>query len=174
MSLNEWRALQVQPKKRAAPPRPVNLVRQKYEVREDGSQVTVLPVRLESRANFRGFTGSRKHRNKIRSERELARIVFTCHATKPEMPCKILLVRIAPCKLDRGDNLNMSFKSIRDGICDWLGIDDSTDQITWDYDQEKDLTPRTYGCRVEIFSGKLPRTCILSSPTARNDQPCHS
>lgn len=63
-------------------------------------------------------------------------------------PLEITLVRIAPRELD-GDNLQSGFKATRDGIADWLGIDDRDPAVTWKYAQEA-RAPKTYGVRVEI------------------------
>lgn len=112
--------------------------------------IVSLPLKLDSRANFRGHTRSKAHCKKIQEQRGVARIVLSAKANKPTLPCTIKLTRIAPRFLDWEDNLNMSFKSVRDGICDWLGVDDRTREITWIYDQKKPDTPRTYGCVVEI------------------------
>lgn len=150
MTLEQWRALQVErQRKRIARVATVKLTPQRYEAREDVQSLT-LPLVLESRANFRGHTRSRKHVQDIKQQRYTTKIVLSAVARRPKLPCTIRLVRIAPRKLDKDDNLNMAFKSVRDGICDWLLVDDRDDRIGWDYDQESASTPRTYGCRIEI------------------------
>lgn len=52
--------------------------------------------------------------------------------------CKfeIELTRCASRKFD-SDNLVSSFKAVRDGIADWLGINDGSDRIEWRYSQIK-------------------------------------
>jgi hypothetical protein len=68
---------------------------------------------------------------------------------KPVLPCTVTLTRIAPRELD-GDNLQGGFKSVRDGIADWLGVkDDSDPRITWRYAQAKGKV-REYTARVRI------------------------
>jgi hypothetical protein len=51
-------------------------------------------------------------------------------------PVAVTLTRIAPRKLD-DDNLRGAMKHIRDGVADWLEIDDGDDRIQWLYGQEK-------------------------------------
>lgn len=69
----------------------------------------------------------------------------------------VKLVRIASRKLDTGDNLNYSFKWIRDSIADIIypgmkaGRADDTDLIEWQYDQEKGK-PKEKALRVEIYA----------------------
>lgn len=48
----------------------------------------------------------------------------------------VTLTRLGPRKLD-SDNLAGSFKAIRDGVADALGIDDGSELIQWEYRQEK-------------------------------------
>lgn len=54
---------------------------------------------------------------------------------KPE-GIAVTIVRIAPRKLD-SDNLARAAKAIRDGIADWLGIDDGDERIDWRYAQRR-------------------------------------
>ena len=51
-------------------------------------------------------------------------------------PAIITLTRIAPRKLD-SDNLAGGFKAARDGIADWLNIDDGDERLTWVYAQRR-------------------------------------
>jgi hypothetical protein len=53
---------------------------------------------------------------------------------------EITLTRLAPRTLD-SDNLVGALKAVRDGVADWLGIDDGSDRIIWNYNQE--YLPRT-------------------------------
>ena len=45
------------------------------------------------------------------------------------------------------DNLASGFKSTRDGVADWLGIDDGSKRLTWVYKQVKG-PPKTYEAEV--------------------------
>ena len=44
----------------------------------------------------------------------------------------VTLTRIAPRRLD-GDNLAAALKSVRDGVADWLSVDDGSDLVSWYY-----------------------------------------
>ncbi len=121
-----------------------------------------IPMRLPSRANFRGHTRSRKHTKMVREQRGVTRLVLSARAERrPKLPCVICLTRIAPRSLDHADNLPMSMKSVRDGIADWLGVDDRSDQIQWQYDQRKGSGPRVNELQVEVFENEDPWGCKL-------------
>ncbi len=60
---------------------------------------------------------------------------------------KINLTRLAPRSLD-SDNLCCALKAVRDGIADWLRIDDGSKRLKWDYDQKR--ISKTKSIRVEI------------------------
>ena len=104
-------------------------------------------MRIESVANKREHWSKRARRAK--QQRELA--AWSLRATgkdAPPAPLTIKLTRIAPKQLD-SDNLSSGFKACRDGIADWLGIDDGDKGLTWAYAQERGK-PKTYLVRVEI------------------------
>ena len=66
---------------------------------------------------------------------------------RPRGPFRFMLVRVAPRTLDPNENLPMCFKSVADGIADWLNVDDRSGLLC-EYDQEKAPTPNTYGCLI--------------------------
>lgn len=59
-----------------------------------------------------------------------------CAAISHPVPCAVTLTRIAPRALD-GDNLQASLKNVRDGVADWLKVDDRDPRVTWSYAQRK-------------------------------------
>lgn len=67
---------------------------------------------------------------------------------KVELPCVVTITRVAPRSLD-GDNLQAGCKAIRDGVADWLGLDDADPRVTWRYEQERGA-PRQYMAIVEF------------------------
>lgn len=72
------------------------------------------------------------------------------------LPCTVHLTRIGPKKLDSDDNLNISFKAIRDAIAAKLGVDDGEDdKINFVYHQEP-CKVRRYSIIVEIVSNLPP------------------
>jgi hypothetical protein len=60
----------------------------------------------------------------------------------------IYLTRIAPRRLD-GDNLQRALSAVRDGVAEWLRIDDGSERLMWDYAQEKGV-PWQYAVRVVL------------------------
>ena len=64
-------------------------------------------------------------------------------------PIQITLTRIAPRRLD-DDNLASGFKATRDGVADWLGIDDGAKRLEWRYAQRKGR-PGQLGAEVVVM-----------------------
>jgi hypothetical protein len=104
--------------------------------------VIELPIKTVSTLNVREHWAVRAKRNKThRNETHWA-----CKGLKRvDPPMTITLTRLGKRKLD-GDNLQGALKSVRDGVADWLGIDDGDDRLTWVYRQETGA----YGVRIEI------------------------
>jgi hypothetical protein len=69
-------------------------------------------------------------------ERRLAATVCRLYAGEVALPVVVTLTRIAPRRLD-GDNCAGGLKHWRDGIADWLGIDDADPRVSWRYEQER-------------------------------------
>lgn len=63
------------------------------------------------------------------------------------IPCSVKLTRRGLRAMD-SDGLAISFKAIRDGIADRLGINDNDERVTWVYSQER---AKGYSVRVEII-----------------------
>ena len=73
-------------------------------------------------------------------------------ATKWEygvFPCTVTLTRVAPRELD-DDNLIGGFKSVRDGVADWLGLADNDPRVKWRYAQQRAPKARLYSALIEI------------------------
>ncbi len=106
-----------------------------------------LPLTVVSTANMREHHMARARRAKL--HRETARWALSRYPVAPGAgPVTITLIRIAPRKLD-DDNLQSAFKASRDGVADWLGVDDGHPSLTWLYAQRKGL-PNQYGAEVVI------------------------
>lgn len=67
-----------------------------------------------------------------------------------QLPAVVLLTRIAPRELD-DDNLRGALKAVRDGVADWLGVDDRDKRVRWEYGQAKGGV-KQYAVGVEISS----------------------
>lgn len=53
------------------------------------------------------------------------------------LPCTVTLTRIAPSNGLDGDNLQGSLKACRDGVADWLKVDDADPRVVWKYAQRR-------------------------------------
>ena len=65
------------------------------------------------------------------------------------LPVTVVLTRVAPRRLD-GDNLQSGFKAVRDGVADWLGVDDGNGLIDWQYVQRSGR-PGEYAVEIEVI-----------------------
>jgi hypothetical protein len=107
-----------------------------------------VPIKIVSVANLRLHWAvkaklAKNHRSKAFNA--LASI-----AAPPAPPCTLVLTRIAPRALD-GDNLQSAFKAVRDGVADWLGVDDGHKDLDWQYNQRKD-GPKVYAVEIEVIA----------------------
>ncbi len=89
----------------------------------------------------------KRHRRR-KAQRVAARLYLVASRPSPQVPATITLTRLAPRILDC-DNLRGALKAVRDGIADWLGVDDGDPRLTWEYGQEKRVG-EPMGVRVEI------------------------
>ena len=114
-----------------------------------GATVTsvFVPLKIVSVANLREHWGQKAARAKLhRSHTALALRAST--ALCVPLPGVVRLVRIAPRKLD-DDNLSSALKACRDGVADWLGINDNDPRVRWEYGQERGK-PGEHGLRIEL------------------------
>ncbi len=95
----------------------------------------VAPIRVWSEANLRGHWRSKAVR--VKAQRQAA-LWSLMQQRRPKCveSFTITLTRLAPRELD-SDNLAGGFKAVRDGVADWLQIDDGDKRLTWVYDQRK-------------------------------------
>lgn len=109
---------------------------------------TELPLKILSEANGREHWRKVADRKKL--HRQTARLILQQYARPMREDAQFLirLTRIAPRTLD-DDNLASGFKATRDGVADWLGIDDGSPRIVWQYSQERGAA-RHYAARVEV------------------------
>lgn len=106
----------------------------------------VLPIKVVSVANLREHWSARAKRANI--HRSTAKMMLTQWGLHPELPVTVSLTRIGSKQLD-GDNLQSACKAARDGIADWLGLDDADPRIIWVYAQQRGK-PGEYGLMVEV------------------------
>ncbi|MGJ7508696.1 hypothetical protein [Variovorax sp. GT1P44] len=98
---------------------------------------TTIEIRTESVLNKREHW--RRRAERTREHRWATGVSLQSTKTAPVLPCTILLTRIAPRPLD-DDNLRGALKAVRDGVADWLGLDDRDSRVTWDYEQRRGPT----------------------------------
>jgi hypothetical protein len=105
-------------------------------------------IRLGGSLNVREHWRARTRRVKL--ERSLAALCCRSLSKPTQWPVTVKLTRLGPRKLD-SDNVQGALKATRDGVADWLGVDDGDEsKVLWEYGQEKGA----YGVRVEVFNGK--------------------
>ena len=104
----------------------------------------VVPVRLVSEANARGSW----HGGASRAAAQRKAVVQALRAqpAHPALPVTVRIVRAAPRALD-DDNLQRAAKALRDGVADWLGVDDGDPRVSWHYAQ---ATAREYHVVVTV------------------------
>jgi hypothetical protein len=105
-----------------------------------------IPIKTVSEANAREHWAIKAKRAKIQRKDAKAVVGGQLWKGRYKLPLAISFVRIGKSKLD-SDNLQGSFKAIRDGVADALGINDGSDLITWDYKQEKG---KEYAVRIKV------------------------
>jgi len=108
-----------------------------------------LPVHIASTLNARMHW--RELAAKAKQQRETTRLILRSATPfdPARLPVIVTLTRFAPRDLD-DDNLAGGFKSVRDGVADWLGIDDRDPRVQWRYRQKRSTQPRTYSALVEV------------------------
>jgi len=85
----------------------------------------------------------------VKSQRQKAFNALCAVAAPIPLPCTIVLTRVAPRALD-GDNLQSAFKATRDGVADWLGVDDGDKRLDWQYRQRSDGV-KVYRVEIEVI-----------------------
>lgn len=112
------------------------------------ARVYIHGLRTVSETNMREHWGARKNR-RGHQRQTTHDDIKSALSVVPKLPVTVLLLRMAPRKLD-DDNLRGALKAVRDGVADWLGVDDGSPLITWEYGQGKASKPRYYGVTVEF------------------------
>jgi crossover junction endodeoxyribonuclease RusA len=113
----------------------------------DAMLTVIIPIKTVSAANVREHYMVRARR--VKSERMAAYVCMRMAGPAPSGKATITLTRITGPRgktLD-DDNLATSQKAIRDGIADWLGVQDDHPRLTWRYGQEKGSE---WAVRVEV------------------------
>jgi hypothetical protein len=104
------------------------------------------PLKTVSTLNEREHWAARSRRAK--QHRSETFMQLRCAALGHSVPCAVTLTRIAPRALD-GDNLQASLKNVRDGVADFLKVDDRDSRVTWAYAQRRGAA-KEYAVEVHI------------------------
>lgn len=112
--------------------------------------VAVVPIRIESLNKTLRTHWAAKSKIRVRSDTWFALLAARKKFDPSLLPCVVTLTRIAPRKLDEGDNLpGGTFKSVRDGVADWLEVDDASPMVEWRYAQRRGR-PKQYEAEIRI------------------------
>ena len=103
-------------------------------------------LKIVSEANERGrwFAGAKRSAQ----QRAIVGAMLSRHRPLP-VPAIVRMVRVAPCALDEGDNISRAFKSVRDEVANWLGVNDRDPIVEWHVGQQKGA-PKEYGVRLHV------------------------
>lgn len=116
------------------------------------SQLAQWPMRISTETNRRDAHWGKRNKRRGSHRSTAALQMRAAIRTRPKLPVVIVLVRVAPRRLDDG-NLASAFKGIQDGIADWLGVDDGDSQrVAWLYDQRQGRPKQHLVC-VELYEG---------------------
>lgn len=107
----------------------------------------LLPLRIVSVLNEREHHMVRHRRAALHRKTTLT-LLKQAQRTAPALPVTVTLTRIAPRSLD-GDNCQAGFKACRDGVAEWLGVDDADPCIAWRYAQRRGHTAQ-YAAEVVV------------------------
>lgn len=144
-----------------------------------------IPIKTVSEANRGGEHWTVKNKRKKEQQRQIQN-AFAIHWSKTgqniyylDAPFTIKFTRIAPRGLD-GDNLQSSFKGIRDFLLGMIfpekktvvfgkkkkpyfhfGHCDNVEGVTYEYAQEKGI-PREYAIRIEIRKSNPQNVCLAN------------
>jgi len=117
-----------------------------------------IPIRTVSEANIREHWTKTHKRHKSQQFAIYKHWLAYVNKNPFPLPCKIVLTRISPRKLD-SDNLQMAFKHTRDTLAGLIiphqkaGQADSSPFINWIYDQQKGGI-KEYGINIKIYHDK--------------------
>lgn len=113
----------------------------------DVVRVTIDGLRLTNGANAREHWATKARRAK-RERGLILRALLASGVRVPRGPWLVEITRIAPRRMD-SDGATIACKHLRDGVADWLKVDDGAEAVTFAVDQRKG-EPREYAVRITI------------------------
>ena len=105
-----------------------------------------LSLHTVSEANSRGHWS--KGAGRAKRQRWIVAVALHGHTPAP-LPLVVTLTRGAPSSGLDGDNLQRALKAVRDGVADFLGVDDGDERIAWRYEQKRERRGH-YSVAIEI------------------------
>lgn len=103
-----------------------------------------IPLRTGKGLNERLHWAARA--KSVRIERDIVGLVLSTKQ-RPQMPCSVILTRVAPSNGLDDDNLVGALKAVRDEVAAWLGVDDrKSREVSYRYAQERG----PWGVRIEF------------------------
>lgn len=116
----------------------------------DGPLIMRFDIKTVSEANQREHWAKKLKRKKSQQETFswMWHVLKTCGKAKVQLPAVVTFTRFSCKELD-SDNLAGSFKHVRDQLAKEIGIDDGSDQIRFEYKQER-IAKREHYFTVEI------------------------
>ena len=133
----------------------------------DVVRVTIDGLRLTNGANAREHWATKARRAK-RERGLILRALLASGVRVPRGPWLVEITRIAPRRMD-SDGATIAAQHLRDGVADWLGVDDGADAVTFAVDQRKG-EPREYAVRVVIATrcpveaSGTPAAVVVATP----------
>ncbi len=103
-----------------------------------------IPIKVISEMNWRGHWAERYSRLNKQKRIVYQNCIAKIGPKRPDYPIyKITLTRLKGYRQRDydTDNLASSFKAVRDGIAEYLGIDDGSKRFIWVYRQQKGDSP---------------------------------
>lgn len=128
-----------------------------------------IPIRTISEANRASHEHWRSRQKRAKSQRGAVLAVLRSSFRSPplDVPRAVRITRIASRKLDPG-NLAASQKHVQDGVADWMGIDDGSPLVSWDYAQERGA-PKEFAVRIEVVVGARFETRMVEASVGVED-----
>jgi len=123
-------------------------------VLEDALVCVIPGIKLESLNKRRGRTRGAMLGRAAKTKTLRASVAMVCRSkfgAPPAPPLTVTITRIAPCELDDDNLAGGTAKAVRDGVSDWLGVDDRTKRsgVAWRYEQTRGRV-REYGVGIRI------------------------
>ena len=102
-----------------------------------------IPMRLPSLANTRMHW---RAMDRLKKSQKLTVRTYLPDGSPPKLPAVVTFTRIGKRTLD-DDNLASAFKTVRDEIARYMGVDDGSPLYRWRYEQR---TGPAYGIEITI------------------------